>query len=571
MPEAVGRSIGDVLLEQGVVTQAQLEEAQSNQQVEGGGLDDALLRTGIVTQTEITRAWARYYGREVIDLATVQISPALLELIPQAIAKRQNILPVSREGGRIIVASAEPLDFNTLDNLRFLLGSDIDYVLADRESLQEAVSRSYGSVEESVDTLLSEFTDSDISRVETGSLLAKGQQEESDDAPIVRLVHMIITDAISQRASDIHIEPLESRLRVRYRIDGVCHEMQSPPKRLQGAIISRVKIMSGMDIAEKRLPQDGRIQMRVSGRDVDFRVSALPASHGESMVLRILDRESVLINIEQLGFDPEDHERFQRIIRRPNGIFLVTGPTGSGKTTTLYAALNELNRPDTKIITAEDPVEYTLSGINQVEVSARIGLTFSRILRSVLRQAPNVILVGEIRDRETAEIAIQAALTGHLVFSTLHTNDAPSALTRLIDIGVKPFLCASAVMAVMAQRLVRVICSECKQPYDPGVAKLKAAGLTDEQIEKTKFEHGTGCRNCSNTAYRGRTAIFELMRMNPTLRELAFNCAPRSEIAKAAEQSGMVTLRRDGIRKVLAGTTTVDEVLRITARGEDDI
>ena len=571
MPEAVERSIGDILLGQGVVTRGQLAEAKSNQQSEGGTLDDALLRTGIVTQAEITRAWASYYGRDVIDLATVQISPALLELIPQAIAKRQNIIPVSREGGRIIVASAEPLDFNTLDNLRFLLGSDIDYVFADRESLQEAVGRCYGSVEESVDTLLSEFTDSDISRVETGSALTRGQQQETDDAPIVRLVQMIITDAIAQRSSDVHIEPLENRLRVRYRIDGVCHEVQSPPKRLQGAIISRVKIMSGMDIAEKRLPQDGRIQMRVSGRDVDFRVSALPASHGESVVLRILDRESVLIDIEQLGFDPEDHERFRRIIRRPNGIFLVTGPTGSGKTTTLYAALNELNRPDTKIVTAEDPVEYTLSGVNQVEVNSRIGMTFGRILRSVLRQAPNVILVGEIRDRETAEVAIQAALTGHLVFSTLHTNDAPSALTRLIDIGVKPFLCASAVMAVMAQRLVRVICEECKEPYDPGRARLKAAGLTDEQIDGTTFMHGTGCRNCANTTYRGRLGIFEMMQMSPTLRELAFNCAPRSDIARAAEQAGMVTLRGDGIRKVLGGITTVDEVLRITARGEEEL
>ncbi|MFH0963657.1 MAG: type II secretion system ATPase GspE [Planctomycetota bacterium] len=571
MPDALGKSIGDILVEQGVITKAQLEEAQANQQSEGGRLEEALLRTGIVTSSEVTRAWARHYRRDVVDLSQVQIAPALLELIPQAIAKRQNIVPIAREDGRILVASAEPLDFNTLDNLRFLLGADIDYVFADRESLQEAVNRCYGNVEESVDTLLSEFTDSDITRVDkTSGVFTSQTTEEGDDAPIVRLVHMVITDAIAQRASDIHIEPLENRLRVRYRIDGVCHEVQNPPKRLQGAILSRVKIMASMNIAEKRLPQDGRIQMRVAGRDIDFRVSALPSSHGESIVMRILDRESVLMNIEQLGFDPSDHERFRRIIRRPNGIFLVTGPTGSGKTTTLYGALNELNRPDTKIITAEDPVEYTLTGINQVEVKTQIGMTFSRILRSVLRQAPNVILVGEIRDRETAEIAIQAALTGHLVFSTLHTNDAPSAITRLIDIGVKPFLCASAVMAVMAQRLIRKTCRECREPYDPGRATLKAAGLTDEQIDSTTFYRGVGCRACSNTGFRGQLGIFELMEMNSTLRELAFNCAPRSELTAAAQQGGMVTLRRDGLRKVLAGISTVEEILRITTRGDEE-
>ena len=521
----------------------------------------------MVTDSEIAQAWSKHLGREVVDVSNVDISPALLELVPQAMAKRQNIVPVREESGRVIVASAQPLDFNTLDNLRFLLGRDIDYVLASREDVEDAVSRYYGAAEESVDTLLSEFTDSEIARVGGGG--GSRQSDEGDDAPIVKLVHMIISDAIAARASDIHVEPLEARLRIRYRIDGVCHEVQNPPKRLQGAVISRLKIMSNMDIAEKRLPQDGRIQMRVDGRDIDFRVSALPAVHGESVVLRILDRESVLVSIEQLGFDPGDHERFLKIIRRPNGIFLVTGPTGSGKTTTLYSALGALNRPDTKIITVEEPVEYTLSGINQVEVNAKIGLTFGRVLRSILRQAPNVILVGEIRDRETAEIAIQAALTGHLVFSTLHTNDAPSALTRLIDMGVKPFLCASAVMAVMAQRLVRRICPECTEEYEPEPAKLKAAGLTEEQVANTTFYHGTGCPSCGNTGYRGRIAIFEMMEMNSTLRELTFNCATRTDLSRAAEAAGMVPLRGDGLRKVVQGMTTVDEILRITARGDE--
>jgi len=568
MPDIGATELGDLLVRQGVITRAQREEAEANRQTQGGSLEEALLRMGLVTQPDVTRAWASHLGREVVDLETVQISPALLELIPQAIAKRQNIVPINRLNGRIIVASAEPLDFNTLDNLRFLLGADIDYVLATRDALQEMLSRCYGSVEESVDTLLSEFTDSEITRVDMGGATDAG--DEDSDAPIVKLVYMIINDAIKRRASDIHIEPLEARLRIRYRIDGVCHEIQNPPKRLQGAILSRVKIMSGMDIAEKRLPQDGRIQMRVGGRDIDFRVSALPAQHGESMVLRILDRESVMVSIEDLGFDPGDHERFNRIIKRPNGIFLVTGPTGSGKTTTLYSALNVLNRPDTKIITVEDPVEYQMSGINQVEVNADIGLTFARILRSVLRQAPNIILVGEIRDRETAEIAIQAALTGHLVFSTLHTNDAPSAMTRLIDIGVKPFLAASAVMAVMAQRLVRRICAECREETTPAESALESAQMSAQQAAATTFYKGAGCRSCSETGYRGRIAIFELMAMNPTLRELTFNCTPTTEIFRAAVAAGMTTLRQDAIRKVIAGVTTIDEVVRITARtGEE--
>ena len=569
MPDIGGTELGDLLVQQRVITRAQREEAEANQQTEGGSLEEALLRMGLVTQPDVTRAWAAHLGREVVDLETVQVSPALLELIPQAIAKRQNIVPINRLNRRIIVASAEPLDFNTLDNLRFLLGSDIDYVLATRDALQEMLNRCYGSVEESVDTLLSEFTDSEITRVDMGG--AKPGRDEDSDAPIVKLVYMIINDAIKGRASDIHIEPLESRLRIRYRVDGVCHEIQNPPKRLQGAMLSRVKIMSGMDIAEKRLPQDGRIQMRVGGRDIDFRVSALPAQHGESMVLRILDRESVMVSIEDLGFDPGDHQRFNRIIKRPNGIFLVTGPTGSGKTTTLYSALNVLNRPDTKIITVEDPVEYQISGINQVEVKAEIGLTFGRVLRSVLRQAPDVILVGEIRDRETAEIAIQASLTGHLVFSTLHTNDASSALTRLIDMGVKPFLVASAVMAVMAQRLVRRICAECREETTPPESRLEAAQMTPEQIATTTFYAGAGCRSCSNTGYRGRIAIFELMEMNPTLRELAFNCAPTMEIFRAAVAAGMTTLRQDAIRKVIAGVSTLEEVVRITAKAEEEV
>jgi len=559
--------IGQILVRQGVITKAQLTEALTKQKTEKAKIGELLIRMGLVTQREITQALAAQAGINFVDLESLTISPALLESVPQAIAKKHNLIPIEKSNGRIVVASAEPLDFNTLDNLRFILNCEIDYVLAGREALQAALTRYYGTADESVDTLLSEFTDtmSDVKQ----SVAASAAQEDSDDAPIVRLVHLIITEAIKARASDIHVEPMKDRLRIRYRIDGVCHEMENPPKRLQGAIISRLKIMSGMDIAEKRKPQDGRIQLHVGNKDIDFRASALPGSHGASFVLRILDKESVKINLEELGFDAEDHTRFRRIIKRPNGIFLVTGPTGSGKTTTLYAALNALNRPDVKIITAEDPVEYNLAGINQVEVEAKIGRTFGIILRSILRQAPNIILVGEIRDRETAEIAIQAALTGHLVFSTLHTNDAPSAITRLIDMGVPSYLCASSIQAIMAQRLARVLCKECKTPHEPELSQLRAVSLKPEDVVGKQIYKAVGCKACSQTGFRGRMGIFELMEMNSALRDLAFHKAPVSDVRRQARASGMVTLQEDGARKILRGVTTIEEVTRITQREQE--
>ncbi|MCY2924715.1 MAG: GspE/PulE family protein, partial [Planctomycetota bacterium] len=386
-----------------------------------------------------------------------------------------------------------------------------------------------------------------------------------DSAPIIRLVTMIVGEAVRGRASDIHIEPMANRVRVRYRVDGVCIERDNIPKRMQGSVINRLKILSGIDLAEKRLPQDGRIKMKFAGSDIDFRVSCLPSYHGESMVLRILRPESVRLGIPALGLAGDDMTRFLQIIKRPNGIFLVTGPTGSGKTTTLYAAVNELNRPDRKIITAEDPVEYNFTGVNQVQVNDQIGLTFSSILRAMLRQAPNVILVGEIRDLEVAQVAIQAALTGHLVFSTLHTNDAPSAITRLIDMGVKPFLVTNSVQAVMAQRLVRVICPDCKEPYadnDPRV--LRMLGFGQDEMEGLTFYRGRGCTACVGTGYRGRQGIFELMEMDNALRELAFNRASLSELRRAAIATGMNTLLQDGRDKVRAGITTAEELVRIT-------
>jgi len=412
--------------------------------------------------------------------------------------------------------------------------------------------------------MLQEFTSTDVDFVDRGE---QGGETHAEAAPIVRLVTLIITEAVRMRASDIHIEPLITKLRVRYRIDGVCVEREPPPKRLQGSITTRIKLMAGMQIEEKRLPQDGRIRMRIDGGDLDFRVSTLPAYHGESIVMRILRRESINIGLEGLGFLRDDFEVFEKLIARPNGIFLVTGPTGSGKTTTLYAALNKLNTPDRKIITAEDPVEYHIAGINQVQVNEAIELTFQRILRAMLRQAPNIILVGEIRDIETAEMAIQAALTGHLVFSTLHTNDAPSAITRLIDMGVKPFLVASSIQAVMAQRLIRVLCPECKkEDTDVDFVTLRAMGANEEQLRKATFFRPAGCPKCHNVGYRGRFGIFEIMVMNQELRELAFKHRPLSEMRQAARALGMRSLLEDGLMKVMNGVTTLDEVLARAAK-----
>jgi type IV pilus assembly protein PilB len=392
---------------------------------------------------------------------------------------------------------------------------------------------------------------------------------DEQSAPVIRLVTMLITEAVKLRSSDIHIEPMVNRVRVRYRIDGVCRERDNIPKRMQGPVVNRVKIMSKIDLAEKRLPTDGRIRMQVAGEDIDFRVSCIPGYHGESVVLRILRPESARMGVNILGFEQDDYKRFQRIIKRPNGIFLVTGPTGSGKTTTLYAALNELNRPDRKIITAEDPVEYNFTGINQVQVNETIGLTFASILRSMLRQAPNIILVGEIRDLAVAEVAIQAALTGHLVFSTLHTNDAPSALARLTDIGVKPFLVASSIQAVMAQRLVRIICAECKEvDPEPDPKVLRLLGFTEEELKNGTISRGKGCNACGGTGYRGRLGIFELMEMSHVLAELAMKRSPVGEIRREARAAGMRTLLEDGRRKILNGITTPDELVRITQVSE---
>lgn len=557
----LARGFAQLLIEEGLVTKSQIREALAIQKEKGGKLGDILVELGYLDEADRTTVLGKQFQMEVIDLDTYPIDPMVVDLLPRSVARKHQVLPLGREddGGNIRVAITDPLDFEALDNLRFILNNEVTPLLASPEAVRRAIDRFYEATVETVDNLLTEFTDED-DLDESGRTFDLTAGGEDDDAPVIRLVRLVVSEAVKARASDIHIEPLENRLRIRYRVDGRCSEVDSPPKRLQNSIISRVKIMSGMQIEEKRLPQDGRIRIRVRGKEIDIRVSTLPASHGESVVLRLLDKENVLVGIEKLGFHETDRLRFDKIIKRPNGIFLVTGPTGSGKTTTLYSALNELNRPDRKIITAEDPVEYNISGINQCEVRERIDMTFTRILRAMLRQAPNIILVGEIRDGETAEIAIQAALTGHLVFSTLHTNDAPSAVTRLIDMGMPPFLVASSVQAVMAQRLVRVICSECREPYEPDPKMVLAVGLTDAQLKGRPLQHGAGCRVCSNTGYHGRIGLFEMMEMTRQLREMAFRVEPTNIIREQARRSGMVTLQEDGTRKILAGITTVEEV-----------
>ncbi|MHB1426396.1 MAG: GspE/PulE family protein [Gemmataceae bacterium] len=551
----------DILVRRQILSPDQLEEAKGLQQSAGVKLQDALIKLEYATMEQIMTAIAEFHGLQFIDLTEVTIPAAVVELVPESVARENVVLPLSQDNGALKIIMSDPSDFDTVQKLQFILNKDIQPVLAAREQIIEAINRHYGQSEtESVDSMLAEFTDTAIDFTETEAT-ASGTSFEESDAPVVKLCNLIIQEAVSLRASDIHIEPFADRVRIRYRIDGMLVERDSPPRRLLAPMLSRYKIMGNIDIAEKRRPQDGRIKMSIGGKHFDLRVSLLPTNLGQTCVMRILDRGSIQVSIKDLGFAEDDFRRFQNIIKRPNGIFLVTGPTGSGKTTTLYAALNELNRPDRKIITAEDPVEYYLPGVNQVEVKHQIGLDFARIIRAMLRQAPNIILVGEIRDHETAEIAVQASLTGHLVFSTLHTNDAPSAITRLIDIGVQPFLVASSVIAIMAQRLVRLVCPKCKAPDQPSHSELKASGLTQEQIKNATFMRGRGCGHCNHTGYRGRKGIFEMMRLNSTIREMTFKREPTQTIRRQARLLGMRTLLEDGLNKALAGITTLEEVL----------
>jgi type II secretion system protein E len=471
-------------------------------------------------------------------------------------------MPIDMFDGVLTLAISDPLDLHALDNIRFMTNCQVEPVLAPSEAIDVAIKRYYGGAEEDYKAKLGDLSVSDMEYIDTEQRKKDAEGiEEDEDAPVIKLVQLIIQEAVKNRASDIHIEPMMERLRVRYRIDGVCYEVDAPAKRLQGAIISRLKIMADLHVEEKRRPQDGKIKIRVLGRELDLRVSTLPASHGESVVMRILDKRAVSFGLEELGFFDDDIRIFKGLIKKPNGVLLITGPTGSGKTTTLYAALSDLNKPDKKIITAENPVEYTISGLNQCNINPDAGMTFQRALRAMLRQAPNVILVGEIRDKETSEIAVQAALTGHLVFSTLHTNDAPSALTRLIDMGVAPFLVASSVQAVQAQRLIRTICPDCKEPHEEDPSQLRSVGLRDEQFAGRTLYHGAGCKTCNGVGFKGRKGIYEIMTMNTRLREMCFNKATTDALRDQARRDGMHTLLEDGLRKVLEGWTTLEEIL----------
>ncbi len=551
------RDFTAILIRQRVISAEQLAEAKQMATASGVNVGDALVRLGYASSDEVMKAIAQEHGLDFINLAELVIPPAVVELVPESVARENAILPMAIEDDALRVIISDPNDLDTLDKLRFILNRKVEIALAPREHIVDAINRHYGQTEgESADSMLQEFTDTAIDfteTVESGDSSAEVIDETS--APIVRLVQLIISEAVQLRASDIHIEPFEDRVRVRYRIDGVLVERDSAPRRLLGAILSRLKILGKIDIAERRRPQDGRIKVTVGEKELDLRVSVLPTNHGQSVVMRVLDKDSIKVGLRQLGLSDDDFRSFQGLIRRPNGIILVTGPTGSGKTTTLYAALNDLNRPDRKIITAEDPVEYYLPGINQVQVNHGIGVDFARIIRSMLRAAPNVILVGEMRDSETAEMGIQASLTGHLVFSTLHTNDAPGAITRMIDMGVPSYLVASSVIAIMAQRLVRVVCTKCKQPYMPPDAVLEAAGIRREIAEKAHFAKGKGCGNCQRSGYRGRIGIYELMLMKSKIREIAFQGGSTQDIRKVAIANGMKTLYQDGMLKAMKGIT----------------
>ncbi len=560
----------EILENVGLVSREQAIAARQTAAQEDAAVMDVLARDAGVSKTDMLKALAGQFGMEMISLTGLDIPREVLDMVPGDVAQRYKVVPVFKNDNILTVAIGNPLDVDTLDGLRYVLKSNVEGVVAPPEEIEKAIANYYGRATGAVESMLTEITEGTLALPEQvqQQLVADTDVSESD-APIIKLVSLVIMEAFRNRASDIHLEPMPKKFRVRYRIDGVLHEVDSPPKRLQSAIISRVKIMANMSIAEKRVPQDGRIQINVMGRDLDLRVSSIPTNHGESIVMRILDKAGIALGLPQLGFFADDQQVFERLIGLSDGIILVTGPTGSGKTTTLYACLNTINKPDRKIITVEDPVEYQMTGINQVQVRADIGMTFSAALRAILRQAPNIIMIGEIRDFETAEIAVNASLTGHLVFSTLHTNDAPSAVTRLIDIGVKPFLVASSVRAIMAQRLVRRICEKCKEPYAVQESELRLLGPAAKQLAAAQLFHGKGCADCSFTGYRGRMGIYEIFQIDDQVRNLIFEQVASAELRLKARELGMRTLREDGLRKVVAGLTTIDEVLRVTMGDSD--
>jgi type IV pilus assembly protein PilB len=552
-----------LLEDAGLVTGSQIDKARSK--LNGTtNLVDVLIKDGVVSDADVSRSLAAQAHMDWIDLSTKVLAPEVIKQIRAEEARRFKVIPVGFGDTGLIVAVSDPLDIETVDSLSFLLQREIELVCATPEKIRQALIKYYGTADEASDVLVQKIghdVDLGLEIVEGGDI--SGTDEA--DAPIIRMVSMLLIEAHRLGASDVHLEPLDKKFRVRFRIDGVLQEMQAPPKRLQSAIVSRLKIMTGsMSIAEKRLPQDGRIQVRIARKPIDLRVSTIPTNHGESVVMRVLDKSSLMLGLPELGFFSDDQEVFERLLRLPDGILLVTGPTGSGKTSTLYSCLNFINKPDRKIITVEEPIEYQMNGINQVQVNADVGMTFPVALRSILRQAPNIIMIGEIRDLETATIATNASLTGHLVFSTLHTNDAPSAVARLVDIGVQPFLVASSVRAIMAQRLVRRLCSNCKQPGELSETELRALNLEPSQISEAQIMKPVGCEQCRNTGYKGRMGIFEIFTINDDVRHMINNRRSTLLLRQRARELGMRTLREDGVRKVLGGLTSVEEVISIT-------
>ena len=562
----------DAFKQQGIASDNLVSEIRSEldsnkemelQDKEAAFMDSLLEKTGM-EKSEVLRFLSAELNMDSIDLSEIDISEETFSILQPDWAKQYEVVPLSQNEFEAEIIFANPLDPEAIDTISQLLGKSVNPKLSYRSDVLALINEAYGNAEE---TKLNDFFEGMEGDIEIGDGL-RAEDVSEEDAPIIKYVHSVIKDALENRASDIHMEPLEKKFRVRFRIDGKLQEQPDPPKRLQPSIISRTKLMANVSLAEKRVPLDGRINVKVGEKVIDLRVSTLPTVHGESIVMRILDKESLSLGLPQLGFFSDDQDTFENVISMPDGIFLVTGPTGSGKSTTLYSALNAINKPDRKIITVEDPVEYEVPGINQVQVRSDVGMTFSAALRAMLRQAPNIVMVGEIRDLETAEIAINASLTGHMVFSTLHTNDAPSAVSRLVDMGVKPFLVSASLRAALAQRLVRAICQGCKEPHTPNSSELSILGINEEQASNASFMIGHGCSKCGDKGFRGRKGVFEIFVVNPDLEEMIYHNVSIVELRKKAREMGMRSMRDDGFRKVLSGVTTLDEVLMVTTEEE---
>jgi type IV pilus assembly protein PilB len=563
------KPLGEILLDQGIVSQEQLDQALEEQRKSGRLLGRVLVEFGFVKEERILEALGIQIGMKVTNLADMDIPEEVIKQVPPSLAQVYNVVPVKFENNVITVALSDPLNINVLDDLRFVLNCEVQGAIATEEDINQAIEKYYGvtSQEDSLNLLVQEIEKS------TPTVLSAEIQEMQDitslkelasQAPVVKLVNLVLLQAVKDKASDIHFEPFEDEFKVRYRVDGVLYEITHPPKNLSLAITSRIKVMSNLDVAESRIPQDGRIMMRVAGRSIDLRVSTLPTVFGESVVMRVLDRSVVSLSLDEVGLTVEQQDTVMKLISKPNGIILTTGPTGCGKTTTLYSCLRKVNKPEYKIITTEDPVEYDISGIIQVSIKPKINLTFATCLRHILRQDPDIIMVGEIRDKETAQISIQASLTGHLVFSTLHTNDAPGAVTRLIDMGIEPFLITSTLESVIAQRLIRVLCPKCKEEYTPDEYELSQINLSPDKAAGKTFFRAKGCRECNDIGYRGRTGIFEMLMMSDKIRSLIMDKAHTALLRKAAVEEGMRTLRDDGLLRIYDGITTIEEVVRET-------